>query len=242
MKAVVLVAGVSRRLYPLTEHRPKCLLEVDDRPIFDYQMQALRACGVRDVTLVLGYRREQILEHAHRQHPALRFRSVINHRFFETNTSYSLWLARRHWVGSDFIYLNGDVLFEPELLQRTVNARHPTSLAVEAKACGEEEVKVAIDATGRIQRISKQLDPNQCAGEFIGAAKFDAAITEPFSQALEQLVQEGEHQAYFEAALDRIAPHHAFHIADVSDCPCIEIDFPEDYQRACRQVVKRFAA
>ena len=49
MIGVVLVAGVSRRLYPLTEHRPKCLPEVGSKTIFDHQMNALRACGVREV-------------------------------------------------------------------------------------------------------------------------------------------------------------------------------------------------
>ena len=63
MKAVILVAGVSRRLFPLTEYRPKCLMEVGGQSIFEYQMQALISVGVLEVH-VLGYRREQIMEYA----------------------------------------------------------------------------------------------------------------------------------------------------------------------------------
>ena len=93
MKAVILVAGVSRRLFPLTEYRPKCLMEVGGQSIFDYQMQALISVGVREVCLVLGYRREQIMEYAVERYPEIDLSFKVNHFFFETNTAYSLWVA-----------------------------------------------------------------------------------------------------------------------------------------------------
>ena len=142
MIGVVLVAGVSRRLFPLTEHRPKCLLEVGDRTIFDYQMEALKSVGVKEVCLILGYRREQILEHAERNHPELRFRGVVNHHYFETNTAKSLWTAGKHFLDRDMILLNGDVLFDREVIKGVAEGDYPANMAVEAKPCGDEEVKV----------------------------------------------------------------------------------------------------
>lgn len=240
MKAMVLVAGVSRRLYPLTEHRPKCLLEVGDRTIFDHQMDAVRSVGIREVCLVLGYRREQIVEHARRHHPDLSFTHVVNHRFFETNTAWSLWEAGDEFLDRDFVYMNGDVLFQPELLRRVVEAPHPAALAVEAKPCGEEEVKVLVDAAGRVTRIGKDVEPGTSHGEFIGVGLFTAPFAAHFYQALDAVIHEGGQNAYFEAGLDRILGEHPVHMVDVTDLPCIEIDFPEDYEAARRKVLPRF--
>jgi choline kinase len=238
LKAVVLVAGVSRRLFPLTEESPKCLLDLGGRTIFDFQMAALKAAGVRDVCLVLGYRREQIIEHALGRHADLRFEFVVNHHFFETNTAYSLWLAEEHLRGRDFLYFNGDVLFEPRLLERVVAGPRPASLAVEAKPCGEEEVKVVV-TDGRIRRIGKVLPPADCLGEFIGVARFGAPMTGAFFDALGALAAEGRRMDYFEEALDRIAPAVALGVADVTGLPVIEIDFPADLAAARGGILAR---
>lgn len=240
MKAIILVAGVSRRLYPLTEYHPKCLMELGGRTIFDFQMEALLAAGIREVCLVVGYRREQIIEHAERTYSNVRFTYRINHHFFETNTAHSLWCAGDEFVNQDFVYLNGDVLFEPKLLQRLLDSPVAAALAVEAKRCGEEEVKVIVDDERRIHGISKQLDPEKCLGEFIGVARFCAPMNAAFLKALDQLKAEGARNAYFEAALDRIAPEFPLHAVDVTDLPCIEIDFVEDYEAARRNVLTRF--
>ncbi len=240
MKAVILVAGVSRRLYPLTEYRPKCLLEVGGKTILDHQLDAVRAVGIREVTLVTGYRREQIREHAEHRYPDLEFSYRINHHFFETNTAYSLWLAGEEFLDRDFVYMNGDVLFEPRLLERCIESPATAALAVEAKQCGDEEVKVIVDGEQRIHAIGKGLAPEQCLGEFIGVARFAAPITAYFYQALDALVHAGARNDYFEAALAKMAPHHPLHAVDVTDLPCIEIDFPEDYEKARSAVLTRF--
>jgi choline kinase len=240
MKSVNLVAGVSRRLYPLTEFRPKCLLEVGGRTILDHQLQAVRAAGIREVCLVVGYRREQIREHVEHRYPELEFTYRINHHFFETNTAYSLWLAGEEFLDRDFVYLNGDVLFEPRLLERVVESPATAALAVEAKPCGEEEVKVIVDADGRIGAIGKELEPARCLGEFIGVARFAAPITAYFYQALDRLAHTGRRNDYFEAALHDMASEHALSVVDVTDLPCIEIDFPEDYEKARKAVLSRF--
>jgi choline kinase len=240
LKAVVLVAGVSRRLFPLTENVPKCLMALGDRTIFDFQMAALRSAGIEEVCLVLGYRREQIIEHALRFHADLRFEFVVNHHFFETNTAYSLWLARENLRDRDFLYFNGDVLFEPRLLERVIEGPWPASLAVEAKPCGEEEVKVVVDG-GRIRRIGKLLPPTECLGEFIGIARFGAPMTGAFFDALGALADEGRRMDYFEEALDRIAPAVELGVADITGLPVIEIDFPADLESARKEILARLS-
>jgi len=240
MRAVILVAGVSRRLFPLTEHLPKCLLDMGGSTIFDRQVSAIRAAGIREVALVVGYRREQLVEHARRRYPDVDFTVVVNHLFFDTNTAYSLWAAADAFLDRDFVLMNGDVLFEPRLLERVLESPHAAALAVERKPCGDEEVKVICDDSGRIQTIGKELDPARSLGEFIGVARFNATLTSAFYRELDSLHHRQEHNAYFEAALDAICDKHPLHAVDVTEFPCIEIDFPEDYDKARTEVLARF--
>ncbi len=232
MKAVILVAGVSRRLYPSTKDLPKCLLPVAGSTILEYQLSTLQEAGIRDITLVLGYRREQIIEVAQSGFPGINFTFIVNHHFFETNTAYSLWLAGEQFKGHDFYYLNGDVLYVPELIKRLEQSGFANSLAVEVKTCGDEEVKVITDGEGRVRDIGKEIDPRVALGEFIGVAKFSRDITVAFHEALSEIVSAGLNSAYFEFALKQIAGSHALNAVDVSDLPCIEVDFPEDLEKA----------
>lgn len=240
MKAVILAAGVSRRLRPLTSSLPKCLLPIEDHTILDHQMLALKSVGIREACVVLGYRREQILEHLRSHHPDVRITPVINHDFFDTNTAHSMWLARGFMACGDIVCLNGDVLFPPRLLQRVVQADHAGALAVETKRCGEEEVKVTCDDTHRIVRIGKRLLPSEARGEFIGVARLRGEFLRQFVRALDLLIGAGNADAYFEAAMDQMLDDVAAHAVDVTALPSIEIDFLEDYERARREVIARF--
>ena len=63
MKAFILAAGVSRRLYPETYNIPKCLLDVGGKPIINYQLEAIQNTGIDSVTMIIGYHREMLIDH-----------------------------------------------------------------------------------------------------------------------------------------------------------------------------------
>ena len=90
MKAFILAAGVSRRLYPHTYSIPKCLLKVGNKCIIDYQLQALEALGINNVTMIVGYHREMLKDYVTKNFSTLNFSFLTNHHYFETNTAYSV--------------------------------------------------------------------------------------------------------------------------------------------------------
>jgi len=230
MKAIILNAGKGGRLGSLTDDRPKCLVEVGGRPILDFQLDALRLGGVRDLVMVVGYRDAMISDYLKR-YPEFSVTWIENPDYAETNTAYSLWLARGEMT-EDFLYLNGDVLFHPELIRRLLAAPDASPLAVEHKPCGEEEVKVLLSGT-RITAIGKEIAPEEAYGEFIGVARFSGAIGPLFSDTLTEVVERDRLlKNYFETAVDRMLVEASFTALDISDIPCIEIDFPEDLERA----------
>ena len=110
MQAVILAGGVGSRLESMTGGRPKCLVEVGGRPIILHQLDALSDHGIGPVLMVVGYQHEAV-----REVVGQRVEYLVNERFKETNSLYSLWLARE-WIKGDFVLLNSDLLFDPEIL------------------------------------------------------------------------------------------------------------------------------
>lgn len=238
MKAIILNAGKGGRLGSLTDDRPKCLVEVGGRPILDFQLDALRQNGVRDLVMVVGYRDAMIRDYLKR-YPEFSVTWINNPDYTHTNTAYSLWLARREMTGN-FLYLNGDVLFHPELIRRLVAAPSCNPLAVERKRCGDEEVKVLLSGT-RIISIGKEIPPTEAYGEFIGVARFSGSIGSLFGATLTDVVERDRLlKNYFETAVDRMLDQAVFTALDISDLPCIEIDFPEDLERAENTILPAF--
>ncbi len=232
MKAIILAAGVSRRLYPLTFDTPKSLLKLNGKPILDYQLDALRSVGVKEIILVLGYYSNLFIEHFAQNHNDFKLQIVTNHHFFETNTAYSVRLCNTFAKDEDILLMNADVLYPTELLQRLVSSVHDDLIAVEVKKCGDEEVKVIEGEDKRIVAIGKKLIQENALGEFIGVAKFSRRFMAKFFASLDKLIGAGGKSDYFEAAIDPILAEHKIYYEDVSDLPCKEIDFLEDLETA----------
>jgi len=100
MKGVILAAGVSSRLRPLTDLVPKCLLELGGRSILGMTLANLVANGISDIVIVTGYREDQIRGFVRDTFPGLNVGFVRNDRFETTNNSYSLWLTSGPTTGS----------------------------------------------------------------------------------------------------------------------------------------------
>jgi len=232
MKALILSAGISRRLYPVTYNTPKSLLNVNGKPILDYQLDALRKVGIMEIVVVLGYYKERFVEHFKQFHPDFKLRIVTNHHFFETNTAYSVWLCKDKSDNDDIILMNADVLFPPELMIRLIESKYKNVMAVEIKRCGGEEVKVIEGEKRRIVAIGKELIQENSLGEFIGVAKFSKEFMNKFFTSLDKLIIAGGKTDYFEAAIDPLLSKNQIYFEDISDIPCQEIDFIEDLEVA----------
>ncbi len=232
MKAIILAAGVSRRLYPHTYNIPKCLLEVGGKPILQHQLSALEEYEINEIIIINGYHREMLYNYIEEYFPNLNIMYITNHHYFETNTAYSVYLARTILASDDFILMNADVVYPLELFAQVLQSDYKTALAVDVKPCGREEVKVIDGGGNKIVDIGKNLIESQCLGEFIGIAKLSKSFNSFFCQSLENLVEAGGKNDYFEAAIQPLLEKTEVYYEDVSEFPCIEIDFIEDLEYA----------
>ncbi len=130
MQAVILAAGQGTRLRPLTDHCPKCLVEVQGKPMLQYQLEALSEAGLRECIIVVGHRADQVRERFGARFRNLAIRYVENALFDRTNNIYSLWLAR-HELTDDLLLLEGDLVFEPGLLVDLLDAPYENAAVVD---------------------------------------------------------------------------------------------------------------
>jgi len=231
MKAVILAAGMGKRLQKVSGGLPKSMINIGNSSIIHHQLDSCMKVGINNFVIVLGYKKEQLKEHILEKIDSENVVFIENPIYDKTNTLYSLWLTREH-LNDDFIYFNADVLFQSDLLQKISAESKYSQLLLETKSCAEEEVKMIIDDEMRIQQISKVLPISECAGEFIGIGKFNKDILNRFVHYLQYGVDNNQSNNYFEYAVDLLAKDTILKAIPTDGIPCIEIDFPEDLERA----------
>jgi choline kinase len=192
---MVLAAGASRRLRPDTDQLPKTLLPVaGDTTILDITLRNLAAVGLREIVIVVGHAAHAIADRVAGLEAAygVRLELVHNDRALEWNNAYSLWLAREY-LAHGALLVNGDTV-HPVSVEKTLlaageadgAARGLVILAVDdVKPLAAEEMKVIVDAGGQLTRITKQMDPAQAYGEYIGATLIEPLAAAQLADALE---------------------------------------------------------
>jgi len=237
MKAILLAAGASRRLQPLTKDTPKCLIRIGEKTILEHQLDAVDNAGIDEAVIVVGYLKDMIIDFLGKSYRGIRCITYIeNPDFAVTNTIYSLYLARDFFLNDDFIYFNADVLFHRDVVSLLVNSGKKNVLAMEYKKCGQEEVKFVTDTGNRVVKLSKEIPPHEAEGEFIGIAKFGSSISRAFIDTLATYAARGDRNLFFEKAVEDILGVEIFYPLDVTHIPNIEIDFPEDLKKAQEEV------
>lgn len=224
--AIILAAGSGRRMGHLTVDRPKCLLEVGGRTLVERQLANLAACGIRDVTIVSGHQGARL-----RAHLGDRVRYVKNARHRETNSLYSLYLVR-HLLADGAIVLNGDVLAPARFVERLVGSRAEDAVLIDRrKELGPEEMKVSLRGD-LVVDFGKELRPECSDGENVGIVKLGVEGGRRLIRHLEALVAAGYERAWAPEALRRLAREWPLRAVLTEGMPWIEIDYPEDLDRA----------
>lgn len=223
-QVVILAAGMGTRLArPL----PKPLTELrDGRSIMKQQMDnlAIAFADTFRVMIVVGFKLEAIIE----RFPEATF--VYNEFYDQTNTSKSLLKALRASGDGGVLWLNGDVVFDPQVLVRVTPYMdgNQSFVVVNTSKVSDEEVKYTLDSDGFIDQLSKQVQP--ALGEAVGinyvAAQDKAALIARLAQV--------DDQDYFERGIELAIARDGlrFQAVDISDLYAVEVDFPEDLERA----------
>jgi len=231
-QVVVLAAGLGSRL---GRPHPKTLTPLSDgRTILGQQVENVRTVlgDTARVMVVVGFKCDMVME----SHPDLLY--AYNERFDTTNTSKSLLRALRLTQPGGVLWMNGDVVFSPDLLSRVVplmKADDASFACVTRHSVGDEEVSYTLDDVGAIGALRKGLADG--LGEAIGINYVAAADKNILVDALERC---GD-MDYFERGMEIAIAGGALVVrpVDVGDLDAVEVDFPEDLRRANAALARR---
>ena len=219
---IILLAGIGGRLgLPF----PKGLTPLTaEETIFSRQLRIFRNFGLTIIGVV-GFKKDLIME----ADPDIFY--AYNPNFDTTNTSKSLLCALKHIGDKDVLWINGDVVFEPEVIERIL-LEDGSTVAVNNARVGKEEVKYTVDDQGFIKAISK--DIKNPLGEALGINLIQSKYLAAFKEKLSIV----DNQDYFERSMELLITDHGpvFRPLPVGELFCIEVDFQEDLDQARRIV------
>lgn len=253
MKAIILAAGQSSRLGDICKDLPKCLVSIEDNTLLEIQINTLYNCGIEDITVIRGYKGEKI------DIPGLKY--YDNPDFAETNMLHSLFCARGE-LNNDLLIIYSDILFEPQVIERMLESTYDIAAgvmvnweeAIEQRdsVALEDMEMVSFDSENRVLQIGKSQDESdEMLGQFIGILKCScrgAQLLKKNYDRLETYYKEksfGRAEVFKNAWLTDMLQDMAYFGVPVNcviyERGWLEIDTPEDYERACNdmQFVRR---
>ena len=235
INAIILGAGQGKRLLPLTETRPKCLLPVADKTILEWQAQTLLAAPIDKLFIVTGFKTELVEEHVKYRFGAEldRINIVFNPFYSVSDNLASCWMAR-HAMDEDFILVNGDTLFEPALLDTVLKSpAAPVTLTVDYKdGYDNDDMRVELDDS-MVKAVSKTLPDEHTMAESIGLLYFRGKGPALFREHLERQMKQGTGlRLWFLSVVDALARQSLVRACSINGHRWCEIDFKKDLDSA----------
>ncbi len=251
MKSIILAAGPSSRLRPLTLETPKTLLEIEGKTILERIMDAQRACGIEEFAIVRGYKKEQFND------PNVTY--FDNDRCWETNILYSLMLAEE-FMDDGFIVSYCDILYTSDVVQKLLDSPHDISIIVDT-AWQEryegrtdhptDEAELAVVENGVVKHLSKFFNPEMAYGESIGLKKFTKKGAEILRRNYHRMMEnkwtkytgrfhdatEVEFAYLTDMILELILRGYPVHSVDIQN-QWVEMDTVQDFEYA-KEMIKK---
>jgi choline kinase len=210
---------------------PKCLLTIGEKTLLQITLESLRAVGVREFVVVVGYQKEGVIAEAKRHAANARLAFVENPRYAE-GAILSLWAARGHLDG-EVLIMDADVLCPPAAFERLVQSVHPNSLLVDTKTQDTGEEQIVLGQGGRVLHITKRPTSEMKSrltpfGESVGFLKLSREGALVLRGLLEEKVAAGmvniEHEQVYPQLFEKVTVG----FETMEGLPWIEIDTPED--------------
>lgn len=242
MKAIILAAGVGRRLGEQGQVQPKCLLRFNGKSLLQRHLEYLRDYQITEVVIAVGFQAQMIEEEIKALGAENKVKTVYNLNYTKGSV-ISLWTLREHLAaGDDLLLMDADVLCDRRIIERLMKTNIPNCFLLDRDfEPGEEPVKLCVQDTTLVE-FRKQIPADlsyDFAGESVGFFRFDSALARRLASRTEYYVAAGLHEEPYEEAIRDLLLEtpSAFGYEDITGLPWIEIDFPEDIKRAQNEIL-----
>lgn len=233
--AIILSAGQGKRLLPLTETRPKCMLTVAGKTILEWQVQTLLAAEIGRIFIITGFNSDLVEEHVNDRFGADMGRiDIIFNPFYSVSDNLaSCWMGR-HAMDEDFLLLNGDTLFEPALLDTVLaSPAAPVTLTIDYKdSYDNDDMRVELQDSMVIS-VGKTLPDEHTMAESIGLLYFRGEGPALFRDHLDRHMKQGDGlRLWFLSVVDALAGQSLVRACSINGYRWCEIDFKRDLEKA----------
>ncbi len=233
--AIILSAGQGKRLLPLTETYPKCMLSVAGKTILEWQVRTLLAADIGRLHIITGFNSDLVEEHINDRFGADldRINIVFNPFYNVSDNLASCWMAR-HAMDEDFILLNGDTLFEPALLDTVLRSpAAPVTLTIDYKDCYDnDDMRVELQDS-MVKAVGKTLPDEHTMAESIGLLYFRGDGPGLFRERLDRQMKQGSSlRLWFLSVVDALARQSLVRACSINGYRWCEIDFKRDLEKA----------
>ncbi len=241
MKAIIFAAGVGKRLQAVTQGKPKCLVQIGGQTLLSRHVECLHQLGVSPIVLVVGFAQDAIREAMAADSSTVDIRWVVNEQFVRGSIT-SLWAAR-HEMDDDVVLMDADVLYAPEILARLVRSSQSSALLMDETVKQESEECMIAAQGGRVLSLSKVLPAQyEEAGEGVGFLKVQKEDVPLLLRSVQACIDADKLDMEYEDALTTFFQDVPVGFEKIGGLPWIEIDFPEDIQRAASQILPAIEA
>ena len=243
MKVVILAAGIGKRLGSHSENKPKCLLEFDGESLLHRHLKILLNFGIGEILIVYGYQKEMIDAEISDFKTRLTIKTVFNPEY-RLGSVVSFWCAREFLnSGDDIILMDADVLYDPDILRSLIETDKNNCFLLDRDfEQGDEPVKLCI-RDERLIEFRKVIDDKllyEYQGESVGFFRFSADIAAKLADRAQFYIDNDlKDEPYEEVIRDLLlSEKESFAFEDITGLPWIEIDFPEDLEKANHQILR----
>jgi len=223
--ALILAAGKGSRLGIQVNGTHKCLLRIAGKPLIRRMIDELKENGITKIYLVVGHEAELIKDYFKDE-----CEYIYNERYAETNSLYSLWLAK-DYIKEPFVLLNSDILAHPMIIKKLIDVPGCALTFDPSSGDQDEHMKVKF-VDGKLKSIRKTLSNKDNDGESLGILKFDEDGAKLIFNCAEKAIDERGEMTWAPAAVEQLASECSIRGVDISGLPWTEIDFPEDLVHA----------
>lgn len=236
MKAVLLAAGVGRRIGGAVEGKPKCLLTLGGSSLIERLVSSLARAGVRETTIVVGYRAELIEAAIGSDYQGMRIRYALNPEYTK-GAILSLWSGREAF-DDDVLIMDADVLCSDVMIERLVRSPKRNCFLLDGRVAGSGEEQMLMARDGRVFDIARNAKPGyDTVGESVGFLKVSREDAPGMIAALKECLDAGRDRIEHEEAYPIFMQKHLVGYERVDDLPWMEIDFPADVEQAEREIL-----
>lgn len=231
-KAIILSAGQGSRLLPLTSDMPKCMIDFNGRTLIEWQIEALKANGIRHISVVTGFRTQRVESHLTGM-AGVEIETIFNPFFQVADNLGTCWIAREA-MDQDFIILNGDTIISDEIVAKLIDgSRWPITVTVDVKASYDDDDMKVHREGDRLMSIGKRLGADVANAESIGMLAFRGVGPTSFRNQVEKMMRTPEGvERWYLRAIDMLAMEQEIGTVSIQGLEWAEVDFPQDVEIA----------